>query len=88
MKNARRSRKPAPDELRPEYNFDYSKAKPNPYACQLKGRTVAVLLEPDVAKVFRTSESVNTVLRTVMTAIPRRSAAPRKPTARSSRRAR
>lgn len=53
-----------------EYSLDWSKAKPNPYAERLKG-TVAVVLEPDVAAVFPTSEAVNTFLRSVIAAVPR-----------------
>jgi hypothetical protein len=54
------------DELRPEYRFDYSKARPNPYAARLKGKVVAVVLDADVAVAFPTSESVNTALRAVI----------------------
>jgi hypothetical protein len=54
------------DDLRPEYRFDYSKARPNPYAARLKGKAVAVVLDAEVAAAFPTSESVNTALRTVM----------------------
>ena len=53
-----------------EYHLDWSKARPNPYAARLKD-TVAVVLEPDVAEAFPTSESVNTFLRTVLVAVPR-----------------
>ena len=56
-----------PDDMLPEYNFDYSKARPNRFA---KGRTVT--LEADVAKIFHTSESVNKILRAVITAMPER----------------
>lgn len=68
------------DDLRPEYDFDYSKAKPNPYAARLKGHTVAVLLAPDVATAFPTSESVNSILRAVINAVPRRSTTVRRGT--------
>ena len=61
-----------------EYQLDWSKAKPNPYAARLKD-TVAVVLAPDVAEVFPTSESVNTLLRSVIAAVPRPS---RRPTPR------
>ena len=54
------------DELRPEYRFDYSKARPNPYAARLKGKVVAVVLDAEVAVAFPTSESVNTALRAVI----------------------
>ena len=54
------------DELRPEYGFDYSKARLNPYAARLKGKSVAVVLDAEVAAAFPTSESVNTALRAVI----------------------
>ena len=69
------------DELRPEYRFDYSKARPNPYAARLKGKAVAVVLDAEVAAVFPTSESVNTALRAVI--VQRRSK--RKPRVASRR---
>jgi hypothetical protein len=56
----------ASDELRPEYRFDYSKARPNPYAARLKGKAVAVVLDAEVAAAFPTSASVNTALRAVI----------------------
>ena len=59
------------DDLRTEYRFDYSRAKPNRFARQAKGGVVAVLLEPDVAEVFKSSESVNTVLRSIISVVPR-----------------
>jgi hypothetical protein len=73
MKNTRnkRPRAAARDDMLPEYEFDWSKAKPNPYAARLKD-TVAVVLEPDVARAFPTSEAVNTLLRSVLAAMPRR----------------
>ena len=71
----------ASDELRPEYRFDYSKARPNPYAARLKGKAVAVVLDAEVAAAFPTSESVNTALRAVI--VQRRSK--RKPRVASRR---
>ena len=62
-----------PDDLRPEYRFDYSKARPNPYADRLKGKTVAVVLDAEVAAAFPTTESVNIALRSVIGFVPRRS---------------
>ena len=70
MKRTRKSRR---DELKPEYDFDYSKARLNPYAALLKDRSVAVVLEPDVAAAFPSSKAVNKQLRAVLAAIPRRS---------------
>ena len=75
---------PAPDDLRPEYRFDYSKARPNPYADRLRGMTVAVVLDAEVAAAFPTSESVNSALRLVMGLVRRRSS--RRPQRASGRR--
>jgi hypothetical protein len=69
------------DELRPEYRFDYSKARPNPYAARLKGKAVAIVLDAEVAAAFPTSESVNTALRAII--VKRRSR--RKPRVASRR---
>ncbi len=58
------------EEMRPEYRFDYTKAKPNRFAVQMGAGTITVVLDPDVAAVFKTSESVNTLLRSVISAVP------------------
>lgn len=73
MKRASKAVRDSSDELKPEYVLDYSKAKANPYAARLKGRTVAVVLEPDVAAAFPSSKAVNSQLRAVVAAVPRRS---------------
>ena len=57
-------------ELRPEYRFDYSKALPNRFAGKRRSRSVVVLLDSDVATVFKDAESVNTALRALLTALP------------------
>ena len=62
----RKRRRAAPAE----YRFDYSKARPNRFAASMKGSTVAVVLDPDVASVFQTSEAVNIILRSVISALP------------------
>ncbi len=58
-------------ELLPEYNFDYSKARPNRFAIPKDEKSVTVILQPDVAKVFKTSEEVNKALRAILSAIPK-----------------
>ncbi len=58
------------DDLLPEYTFDYSKAKPNPFAYQLRERQIMVALDPDVASVFRSAEEVNRVLRALIQNMP------------------
>ncbi|MBM4325579.1 MAG: hypothetical protein FJ118_00315 [Deltaproteobacteria bacterium] len=61
------SKKKNADELRPEYDFDYSKAVRGKYYRRLldEGSNV-VILDADVAKVFRDSASVNEALRSLL----------------------
>jgi len=55
------------DDLRPEYNFDYSKAVRGKYYRRImKEGTNVAILEPDVAKAFRTSAAVNEALRSLL----------------------
>jgi hypothetical protein len=56
-------------DLRPEYSFDYTKAKANRFAGRMADRTV-VVLDPEVAEVFTTPDSVNTALRALISALP------------------
>ncbi len=70
--STRRGKRPATqDEMRREYRFDYRKARPNRFARLMRDRRVAVVLDPDVASVFRSSESVNTLLRSVISVFPK-----------------
>jgi hypothetical protein len=55
-------------EMLPEYHFDYTQAKPNRFA---QKSPVTVTLDPEVAKVFTTSEAVNQALRAILAAIPK-----------------
>ena len=67
-----KSRSDKSEDMLPEYNFDYSKAKPNRFAGRISKERLVVLLDPDVSQVFTTPESVNTVLRALVTALPER----------------
>jgi hypothetical protein len=69
MKKIRTDKEADADDLLPEYEFDYSKAKPNRFA--LKEQQRVVILEPDVAEYFHDSEAVNRVLRALIEAMPR-----------------
>ena len=60
------------DGLQPEYRFDYAKSKPNRFATRIQPGAVAVMLDPDVARVFKSAETVNSVLRAIAAAMPRR----------------
>ncbi|MCX6639651.1 MAG: hypothetical protein NTW14_04105 [bacterium] len=55
------------DEMRPEYDFDYTKAERGKhYQTLLKQGSNVVVLEPDVAKAFRNSAAVNDALRSLL----------------------
>ena len=49
--------------MQDEYQFDYSKVKPNRFASRIGQDQLMIVLDPDVAAVFKTTESVNQVLR-------------------------
>lgn len=71
MKKARIHKKDAGiRELKPEYRFDYRRAKPNRFAGQLEEDRVVVVLDPDVSEVFQTPASVNEVLRALIKTMP------------------
>ena len=55
-------------DMLPEYNFDYTKAKPNRFATEKK--PVIVTLDADIAEIFTDSEAVNKALRAILTALP------------------
>ena len=70
------------DDLRPEYDFDYSKGVRGKYYKRiLKEGSNVVVLEPDVAKAFPNSAAVNDALRVVLKA----GESARRLTARSTR---
>jgi hypothetical protein len=58
------------ETMRKEYRFDYRRAKPNRFAEKMSEGVVVVILEPDVAAVFKSSEAVNALLRSVIAALP------------------
>ena len=69
------------DDLRPEYEFDYSKAVRGKYYKRLlKEGSNVVVLERDVAKAFPNSASVNEALRSIL-----KSRRARRQTTRASR---
>ena len=55
------------DEMRAEYHLDYSQAVRGKYYQRLtKEGSNIVVLEPDLAKRFRSSEAVNDALRSLL----------------------
>jgi hypothetical protein len=59
------------DDLRPEYDFDFSTGERGRYFKRLlkEGGNIAVL-EPDIAKAFPDSASVNKALRSLLEVAP------------------
>ena len=66
-----KSRNAQSQDMLPEYEFDYSKARPNRFAGRISGERLVVLLDPEVSRVFTTPEAVNTVLRALVAALPK-----------------
>ena len=58
------SKIPKTDELRPEYDFSGA-VRGKHYKAYQEGTNI-VLLDPDIAKVFKDSESVNHALRMLL----------------------
>jgi len=54
------------DELRPEYDFDFSKAVRGKYYKQYLESSNVVVLEPDVSAAFQNAEAVNKALRAML----------------------
>src|SRR5205814_2450466 len=72
MRKTSRGKRTGRVDMRREYRFDYRKSRPNRFARLMKGRTVAIVLDPDVASVCCSSESVTALLRSVIKALPKR----------------
>ena len=62
------------EEMLDEYEFDYAKARPNRFASEVPPGSRIVVLDPDVARVFTTPESVNALLRALIASMPERAA--------------
>lgn len=54
------------DDLRPEYDFDFSKGVRGKYYQEYMRNSNVVVLEPDVAAAFQSSEAVNAALRSML----------------------
>ena len=59
------------DEIPPQHNLDYRRAKPNRFAAKMQNsEQLVVLLDSDVAKVFKSPEAVNNLLRALIANMP------------------
>jgi hypothetical protein len=70
MKKTPRTKPRKAQEMAAEYRFEYKKAKPNRFAARMKDEPLVVMIEPDIAKVFKSSEQVNKALRALISAMP------------------
>ncbi len=77
-KNTKRNEPISEDvDMPEEYDLDHSRARPNRFADRLPGgKVVGVVLDPDVAAVFESSDAVNRFLRSAIEAMPSRKAEP------------
>lgn len=76
---------PAPDEMRPEYDFSHGAR--GKYAKRYAAGTNIIVLEPDVAKWFPDSATVNQALRALVEVAKRQPSKSRASRATSSRNA-
>jgi hypothetical protein len=60
----RRARSRSDEGIRPEY--DFSNARPNPYAARFAAEVTVVTLDADVAEKFPDAASVNDALRALV----------------------
>lgn len=59
------------DDLKAEYELDFSKAKTHRFASRINQDKLVVELDPDISKVFNSSASVNAVLRALIATMPK-----------------
>ena len=57
-------------ELAENYEFDYRKAQPNRFAGRYDRDQITIVLDPDVASVFKNSKDVNALLRALIQSMP------------------
>jgi hypothetical protein len=62
--------------MRDEYDFDYSKAKPNRFAGRVPAGVRSVRLDPDLTAAFPTEAAVNAALREYLRTHPTPTPAP------------
>ena len=65
----RKNHRGSPDDLPREVRLDYTKSRPNRFARHVSEDAVVVVLDSDVAKIFRTSKQVNSLLRATIEAL-------------------
>lgn len=57
------------EDMLPEYHFDYSKARPNRFVEGVAEGSLIVVLEPELAQVYKTPERVKAILEAIAQAM-------------------
>jgi hypothetical protein len=71
MNKGKGSKKQTNGGMKREYKLDYSKSRPNRFASAATNGPLVVIVDPDVAEVFKSSQSVNRALRALIVALPK-----------------
>ena len=58
------------EDMLSEYRFDYSKARPNRFAKGIAEGSLVVVLEPKLARIYKTPERVKAILEAIAQAMP------------------
>jgi hypothetical protein len=58
------------EDILPEYHFDYRQARPNRFAKGIAEGNLVIVLEPELARVFKTPEQVKAILEAIAQAMP------------------
>jgi hypothetical protein len=58
------------EDMLPEYHFDYSRARSNRFSEGIAKGSLVVVLEPELAQVFKTPEHVKAILEAIAQAMP------------------
>ena len=69
--NSRKNNGESENDMQDNYDFDYSKSKPNRFASVLAEQEGYIKLQPDIQKIFKTSEQVNNALRAIIISYPK-----------------
>jgi hypothetical protein len=70
-KTSKSNRATTSDNMQAEYQFDYTKARPNRFAPKFPEGGRVVVLDPDIAQLFTSRESDSAVLRALIATMPK-----------------
>ena len=73
MQNTPISKLELEDDLKPEYDFANQTPRPNRFVERKNEKTMVVVLDEDITRVFKTPEEVIKVLRALVDSLPKAS---------------